>query len=54
MGDRMESEKLAEFLDALDYMLDASGLRERAATAPRMPLESEAENVHEFPAASAG
>ncbi len=45
-ADRMEPEKLAEFLDALDYYLDASGLRERATSAPRMPM---GDNIEEFP-----
>lgn len=35
---RMEPEKLAEFLDHLDYMLDISGLEERAATVQRLPM----------------
>jgi hypothetical protein len=48
-ADRMEPEKLAEFLDALDYYLDASGLRERAASAPRMEM---GDNVEQFPEAA--
>lgn len=37
-ADHMEPEKLADFLDCLDHYLDISGLRERAASAPRMQL----------------
>lgn len=36
--DRLEPEKLAEALDALDYYLDAGGLRARAAKVQRLPL----------------
>lgn len=50
-ADRMEPEKLASFLEALDHYLDISGLRERAASAPRMDM---GDNVHEFPDAAAG
>ncbi len=53
-GDKMEPEKLAEYLYHLDYYLEASGLRARAATAPAMiPHDDEAEepqtNVRPFP-----
>ncbi len=48
-ADRMEPEKLAEFLDALDLYLDMSGLRERAASAPRLIVDNTAE---EFPDAA--
>ncbi len=44
--DRMENEKIAAKLDALDYYLDATGMRERAASAPRMPM---GDNIEEFP-----
>jgi hypothetical protein len=49
MADRMEPEKLAEFFDALDYYRDASGLNERAASAPRMDM---GDNVEPFPSAA--
>jgi hypothetical protein len=35
-ADRMEPEKLADFLDCLDHYLDISGLRDRAAQVQRM------------------
>ena len=35
---RMEPEKLADFLDHLDYMLDISGLEDRAAQVQRLPM----------------
>lgn len=35
---RMEPEKLADFLDHLDYLLDISGLEKRAADVQRLPL----------------
>lgn len=34
--DRMEPAKLADLLDHLEHYLDVSGLRERAASAPRL------------------
>jgi hypothetical protein len=37
-ADRMEPEKLLEFLDSLDYYLDVSGLRKRAESAQRLAL----------------
>jgi hypothetical protein len=49
-ADRMEPEKLAEFFDALDYYRDASGLNERAASAPRMEMGND--NVEQFPDAA--
>ncbi len=46
----LEPEKLADTLDALDFYLDASGLRERAASAPRMEMpERDETNVADFP-----
>jgi hypothetical protein len=45
-GDKMEPEKLAEFLAHLDFYLEASGLRMRAASAPRLEVE---DNVKPFP-----
>jgi hypothetical protein len=56
--DKLEPEKLADTLDSLDFYLDASGLRERAASAPRMEMEGREEeerdstNVADFPSAS--
>ena len=38
-GDKMEPEKLAEFLAHLNFYLEASGLRKRAASAPRLEVE---------------
>lgn len=35
-ADRMEAEKLADFLDSLDHYLDISGLRDRASKVQRM------------------
>jgi hypothetical protein len=35
---RMEPEKLADFLDHFDYMLDVSGLEKRAESVQRLPL----------------
>jgi hypothetical protein len=35
---RMEPEKLADFLDHFDYMLEASGLEKRAEAVQRLPL----------------
>lgn len=35
---RMEPEKLADFLDHFDYMLDVSGLEKRAGDVQRLPL----------------
>jgi hypothetical protein len=49
MADRMEPEKLAEFFDALDCYRAASGLNERAASAPRMDM---GDNVEPFPSAA--
>lgn len=51
-ADRMEPEKLVEFLDCLDLYLDLSGLRERAAKAPRLGLDDDQTNVKPFPAPS--
>ncbi len=57
-ADRMEPEKLADFLDCLDHYLDISGLRDRASKVTRMDFEAsdEAEdddapgNVRQFAA----
>jgi hypothetical protein len=38
---RMEPEKLADFLDHFDYMLDVSGLEKRAESVQRLPLAEE-------------
>lgn len=54
--DRLEPEQLAETLDCLDHYLDISGLRDRAASAPRMEMgeaeEDGEDNVKQFPAAA--
>lgn len=55
--DRMEPEKLADFLDTLDYYRDISGINERAAKVMRMDLEDDGGKataggkgtVHPFP-----
>lgn len=39
-ADRMEPEKLADFLDCLDHYLDISGLRDRASKVQRMDFGS--------------
>ena len=57
MLDRMEPEKLADFLDCFDHYLDISGIEERAKSAPGFnmdPGEGEDEgedrgNVKPFP-----
>lgn len=59
-GDRMEPEKLADFLDCLEHYLDISGLNERAAQVQRLALDDgekggeeeveEDETVRRFPA----
>jgi hypothetical protein len=36
---RMEPEKLADFLDHFDYMLDVSGLEKRAEQVQRLPMD---------------
>lgn len=41
---RMEPEKLADFLDHFDYMLDISGLEDRAAAVQKLPMAGEAED----------
>jgi hypothetical protein len=41
--DRMEPEKLADFLDCFEHYLDISGLNARAKSAPRMNFEQDAE-----------
>jgi hypothetical protein len=43
MADRMTPEKLADWWDTLQYYIDVSGLAERAASAPRLRLEPDAE-----------
>lgn len=56
--DRLPPEKLVIDLDDLDHYLDVSGLRDRAAKAPRLPMDGEKEegdddaetNVRSFPA----
>lgn len=44
---RMEPEKLADFLDHFDYMLDISGLEKRAESVQRLPLAEENEELGE-------
>lgn len=41
--DRLEPEKLADWLDCLEHYLDISGLDDRAKSAPRMALEVDEE-----------
>jgi hypothetical protein len=48
-GDKMEPEKLAEFLAHLDFYLEASGLRKRAASAPRLEVIEGGKNEKPFP-----
>ena len=43
----MEPEKLADFLDHLDYMLDISGLEKRAESVQWLPLAEENEESGE-------
>jgi hypothetical protein len=38
MCDRMEPEKLADFLDHLEHYLEISGMNERAASAPQLSV----------------
>lgn len=61
MADRMEPEKLADFLDTIDYYRDISGLNERASKVIKMNLDDDGEgdeqdqgesNVRAFPAPS--
>jgi len=40
---RMEPEKLADFLDHFDYMLEVSGIEKRAESVQRLPMEPESE-----------
>lgn len=54
--DRMEAEKLADTLEMVDYYLDISGLRERAAKVMKMNFEDDGQgegapktNVAPFP-----
>ena len=56
--DRLEPGKLADWIDYLEHYLDISGLYDKAATAPRLPVgdgaseeAGEAENVHQLHAA---
>lgn len=56
--DRLEPGKLADWLDYLDHYLDISGLRDKAATAPRLAMgdgageeAADGENVHQLHAA---
>lgn len=56
---RMEPEKLADFLDHFDYMLDISGLEDRAAAVQRLPMgdtpaEADDEDGAGEPAEAAG
>lgn len=51
---RMEPEKLADFLDHFDYMLDISGLEDRAATVQRLPVGEAAEESEEENQAAEG
>jgi hypothetical protein len=46
-ADRMEPAKLRDFLDCLDHYLDISGLRERAASAPSLPMGGDDQNENE-------
>lgn len=39
--DRLEPEKLADFLDCLDHYRDISGLDDRAASAPKLAMGDE-------------
>ena len=39
--DRLEPEKLAELLSALEYYLDISGLQQRAESAQRLPMDDD-------------
>lgn len=41
---RMEPEKIADFLDHFDYMLDISGIEERAAAVQRLPVGEAADD----------
>ncbi len=61
--DRMEPEKLADFLDCFDHYLDISGLSDRAEQVQRLGLDGNAgdteqeegdedDNVRRFPAAA--
>jgi hypothetical protein len=50
--DARENEQIKDFLDQLDYLLDASGIDERAKTIVGLPLER-GENVTDFPAQQA-
>lgn len=43
MLNRMEIEKVADFLDHLDYLLDVSGLEEAANKVQRLPLNEKGE-----------
>ena len=48
--DRLEPEALREWMDNFEYLLDVSGLKKRAESVMRMPLEGEEEgNVATFP-----
>lgn len=50
--DRMEPAELAEFYDQLEYYRDELGLRQRAESAPSLPLQEEEDNVEQFPDAA--
>jgi len=56
-ADRLEPEKLADFLEHLDDYLEKSGLRKRAGQVMRMPIDDDdgprASNVKPFPAPQA-
>lgn len=39
-ADRMEPAELADYLDHIELYLDMTGLKERAESAPRLPIQS--------------
>jgi len=51
--DGREDEQIKDFLDQLDYLLDISGVDERAKRVLALPLEERGENVTDFPAQQA-
>lgn len=54
--DKMENEKIADFLMHFEYYLDISGIKKRADAVMKMPLEDGDEgdgNVHPFPGQAA-
>lgn len=44
--DKMEPDRLADVLENLEHYLDISGLNERAASAPRLPIGEEGDGDH--------